>query len=108
MAYLNVALSCKALHPDNANSVHELSKVLDGAYPAAFIEFILDIKNYGLKFVPKLDRNANWNVFAAAIVIMQAIQILIKVFLPIFFMRKICQSVNKVKHRKELYFQAWR
>ena len=43
-------------HPDITNSVHEILKVFDGAYLAAFkemlhvVKFVLDTKNYGLKF----------------------------------------------------------
>ena len=53
--------------PDITNSVHESSKVLDRAYPTVFkemlcvIKFILDTKNYGLKFVLNLDKHAIWD-----------------------------------------------
>ena len=46
--------------PDIANAVQELSKVLDGASPAAFkemnrlIKYVLDTKNLGLKLEPNL------------------------------------------------------
>ena len=58
----------KHSYPDIANSLHEISKVLDRAYPAAFkemihvIKFGLDAKNYGLKFAPNLDEYEIWNL----------------------------------------------
>ena len=54
--------------PDIANSGCELSTILIGAYSAAFkemlhvIKFVSDMKNYGLKFVPNLDKNGIWDL----------------------------------------------
>ena len=59
----------KHLRPDIANSVHELSKSMDGASKLQFremlqvIKFILDIKDLGLKIVPTL-QNGIWKLEA--------------------------------------------
>ena len=51
----------KFSRPDIANAVHELSKCMDGATPAAFkemvrlIKFVLDTKDLGLKVQPEID-----------------------------------------------------
>ncbi len=53
----------KHSRPDISNAVRELSKVLDGATPAAFkemlrvIKFVLDTKSKGLWIEPELDNN---------------------------------------------------
>ena len=58
-------------HPDIADSVHESSKVFNRAYPAVFkemlhvIKFVLDMKTYGLKFVPNLEKN--WDLVCCSI-----------------------------------------
>jgi hypothetical protein len=55
----------KHSRPDIANVTRELSKVMDGATPAAFkelkrvIKFVLDTRTFGLKIEPKLGDNKN-------------------------------------------------
>ena len=57
----------KKSQPGIASSICELLKVLDGVYSATFKEmiyvdnFVLDTENYGLKFAPNFDKNANWD-----------------------------------------------
>jgi hypothetical protein len=58
----------KHLRPDMANVVRELSKMMDGATPAAFkelkrvIEFVLDTRTFGLKIKSKLGDKEKWSV----------------------------------------------
>ena len=73
--------------PDYANLVHALSKVLDGAYPAVFkemlhvIKCILGMKNLVWNLSQMSKNILSGILFATVTVIMQAIQILIKVSL---------------------------
>ena len=59
----------KHSRPDIANAVRELSKVLDGASPAAFkemhrvIKYVLDTKTMGLKLEPNSFKKASWDLF---------------------------------------------
>ena len=58
----------KHSRPDIANSVRELSKVLDGSTSHSFkemlrvIKYVLDTKNLGLKIFPNLDNNEQWEL----------------------------------------------
>jgi hypothetical protein len=59
----------KHSRPDIANVVRELSKVVDGATPAAMkelrrvIKFVLDTRTFGLKIEPKLEsKEAKWTM----------------------------------------------
>ena len=58
----------KHLRPDIANSVRELSKVLDGAHPAAFKEmlrvmrYVSDTKDLGLKIQPNKNEDEMWDI----------------------------------------------
>ena len=60
----------KHTRPDIANAVRELSKVLDGASPAAYkelmrcIKYVLDTRDLSLKFSPKLEEGQKWNIIA--------------------------------------------
>ena len=54
--------------PDIYNAVRDLSKVLDGASPAAFkemhraINYVLENKNLGLKLEPNSFKRAPWDL----------------------------------------------
>ena len=58
----------KHSRPDIANVVRELSKMMDGATPAAFkelkrvIKFVLDTRTFGLKIEPKLGDKEKWSM----------------------------------------------
>ena len=58
----------KHSHPDFANAVRELSKVLDGAHKAAYkemhqiIKYVLDTRDLGLKIEPILGSNKPWKL----------------------------------------------
>lgn len=60
----------KHSRPDIANAVRELSKVMDGATPAAFkelkrvIKFVLDTKDLGLKIEPQSEKSETWKLVA--------------------------------------------
>ena len=60
----------KHTRPDIANSVRELSKVLDGASPAAYkellrvIKYVLDTKDLALKIEPITSKNNIWTLMA--------------------------------------------
>ena len=57
----------KHLRQDIANAVSESSIVLDGVYPAAskemqrVIKYMLDIRQYGLRFEPSMRVNSIWD-----------------------------------------------
>merc|ERR1712139_32645 len=58
----------KHSRPDIANPVRELSKVLDGASPAAFkemkrvIRYVIDTEDWALKIFPKIDEDGIWRI----------------------------------------------
>ena len=58
----------KHSRPDIANSVRELSKVLDGSTPASYkemlrvIKYVLDSRHLGLRLCPSGERNQPWNI----------------------------------------------
>ena len=58
----------KHSRPDIANSVRELSKVLDGSTPASYkemlrvIKYVLDSRQLGLRLCPSGERNEPWNI----------------------------------------------
>ena len=60
----------KHSRPDIANAVRELTKVMDGATPAAFkemkrtINYVLNTKNYALKIAPNGKIDEMWKVVA--------------------------------------------
>jgi hypothetical protein len=53
---------------DISNIIRELSKCMDSAIWGAYnehlrvIKFVIDTKNFGLKFQPKLDNNLGWDL----------------------------------------------
>ncbi|KAL7526613.1 hypothetical protein ACHAWF_001850, partial [Thalassiosira exigua] len=58
----------KHSRPDIANAVRELSKVLDGTTEMAYkemlraIKYVLDTKDYGLKFEPTFEKGKPWQL----------------------------------------------
>ena len=58
----------KHSRPDIANCTRELSKVLDGATESAYkemlrvIKFVIDTKNWGLRFEPRFEENNKWTL----------------------------------------------
>jgi hypothetical protein len=58
----------KHSRPDIANVVRELSKMMDGATPAAFkelkrtIKFVLDTRTFGLRIEPKMGNEEKWSM----------------------------------------------
>ena len=58
----------KHSRPDIANCTRELSKVLDGATESAYkemlrvIKFVIDTKNWGLRFEPKFEEKNKWTL----------------------------------------------
>jgi hypothetical protein len=60
----------KHSRPDIANAVRELSKVMDGATPAAMkelkrvIKYVLDTRDFGLKIEPTVSANGLWQLIA--------------------------------------------
>lgn len=60
----------KHTRPDMSNTVRELSKVLDGASPAAFkelkrtLKFTIDTENLALRFSPKIEEDKKWRLVA--------------------------------------------
>ncbi len=56
----------KHSNPDKANSVCELTKVLDSPSKVSykemlqFIKYVLDTKHYGLYICPKIGRDLHW------------------------------------------------